>query len=60
MKKVFVEKVQEEEGPIELVYERMMQAKRDGKETTLYSITLLILSLVRPTPEMQTARRSLS
>ena len=37
MKKVFVEKV-EEEKPIELVYERMMQAKRDGKETTLYSI----------------------
>ena len=37
MKKVFVEKVQEE-GPIELVYERMMQAKRDGKDTVLYSI----------------------
>ena len=37
MKKVFVEKVQEE-GPIELVYERMMQAKRDGKDTILYSI----------------------
>lgn len=37
MKKVFVEKV-EEEGPIELVYERMMQAKRDGKDTVLYSI----------------------
>ena len=35
MKKVFVAK---EEGPIELVYERMMQAKRDGKDTVLYSI----------------------
>ena len=35
MKKVFVAK---EEGPIELVYERMMQAKRDGKDTILYSI----------------------
>ena len=35
MKKVFVAK---EEGPVELVYERMMQAKRDGKDTVLYSI----------------------
>jgi len=35
MKKVFVAK---EEGPVELVYERMMQAKRDGKDTILYSI----------------------
>ena len=35
MKKVFVAK---EEGPIELVYERMIQAKRDGKDTVLYSI----------------------
>lgn len=35
MGRVFTTKKEE---PVELVYERMMMAKRDGKETTLYSI----------------------
>jgi len=35
LQKVFTVK---EEKPIELVYERMIQAKRDGKDTVLYSI----------------------
>ena len=37
LQKVFTVK---EEKPIELVYERMIQAKRDGKDTVLYSCLL--------------------